>query len=139
MNQAPTPDVLARLARARVAEKEQALFYRALATAAEDANDAALAERLNYLLADEQHHLSRLTVRLVELAQPLEDVHDLRAPAVSLDRWEAAARVRERAEVDRYEELLALALDTRTRAMILEIVEAERGHATELGGKWMEA
>ena len=139
MNEVPTPDVLARLAGARAAEKDQALFYRALAAAAEDVGDASLAERLNYLLADEQHHLSRLTVRLVELGHPLADLHDIRAPAVSLEAWEEEARRRERAEVDRYERLLALGLDARTRAMLVEIVESERAHASELGGKWMEA
>lgn len=124
---------------ARRAEKEQSLFYRALAAAAEHADDAELAERLNGLHADEQHHLSRLTVRLVEDGVPVEDLSALRAPVVSLADWERGARAREHAEIARYESMLALASDERTRAMLAQFLEAERGHADELGGKWMGA
>lgn len=134
-----TPEVVQRLADARAAEKEQALFYRGLAAAAEEADDADLAERLNGLLADEQHHLSRLTVRLVELDRRLERIDDMTVPARALDGWEAEARERERAEIARYEALLVLSVDARTRALVLEILEAERRHEEELGGKWMGA
>ncbi len=56
-----------------------------------------------------------------------------------LDAWEAVARHRERAEIDRYEALLVNALDARTRALVLDILESERNHVMELGGKWMGA
>src|SRR5690606_27127888 len=69
---------------ARAAEKEQALFYRALAALAEERGDTALSERLNGLHADEQHHLSRLTARLVELNEPLADLSHVASPAVEL-------------------------------------------------------
>ncbi len=62
-----TSDLIAALEEARAAEKEQALFYRALAAEAERRGDAALSERYNELHADEQHHLARLTARLLEL------------------------------------------------------------------------
>ncbi|MEX0907261.1 MAG: hypothetical protein WD054_02940 [Gemmatimonadota bacterium] len=124
---------------ARLAEKRQALFYRSLASAAEDARDEELSERLNGLHADEQHHLSRLTVRLLELGEPVADLGPERAPAVSLEDWEAAAREREAAELERYSQLLLLPLDDRTRVMIDEFAAAERSHARVLGGKWMGA
>ncbi len=124
---------------ARAAEKEQALFYRALAAQAEENDDRALSERLNGLHADEQHHLSRLTARLVELSQPLADLSAVAAPAASLAEWETAAHARERDEITRYEMLLAQELDGETRAMIASFLEAERAHERELGGKWMGA
>lgn len=132
-------DVLRTLHAARVAEKEQALFYRALAAEAEARGDAGLSERLNGLHADEQHHLSRLTVRLVELQQFVEDLGSTRAPAASLDGWEATARERERGEIQRYDALLRAQLDERTRTMIEQFVTAERSHMSALGGKWMGA
>lgn len=124
---------------ARLHEKRQALFYRALAAAAEDVGDAELSERLNGLHADEQHHLSRLTVRLVELGESVADLGDEEAPRVTLDDWESQARERERGEIARYEHLLEQDLDERTRAMLDEFVAAERSHLTTLGGKWMGA
>lgn len=139
MSDIVTPDLVQRLSDARAAEKEQALFYRGLAVAAEEADDAELAERLNGLLADEQHHLSRLTVRLVELDRRLDRIDDMTVPARALDGWEAEARKRERAEIARYESLLVLSLDSRTRTLLIEILEAERRHEEELGGKWMGA
>jgi rubrerythrin len=134
-----TPQTLAALHAARLAEKEQALFYRALAAAAEDVADAELSERLNGLHADEQHHLSRLTVRLVELNESVADLGATTAPAASLEGWEREARRREEAEVVRYETLLRDELDAKTRAMIDQFVAAERSHAAALGGKWMGA
>lgn len=130
---------LAALHDARAAEKEQALFYRALAAQAEERYDSVLSERLNGLHADEQHHLSRLTARLVELDEPVADLSAVRAPPVTLDGWEDAARLRERDEIARYEILLAQDLDTETAAMITTFLHAERTHARELGGKWMDA
>lgn len=134
-----TPQVIAALHAARLAEKEQALFYRALAAAAEEVADAELSERLNGLHADEQHHLSRLTVRLVELNEPVADLAATAAPGASLEEWEREARRREEAEVQRYEALLRHDLDAKTRAMIEQFVAAERSHAAALGGKWMGA
>jgi len=134
----PAETVLAALREARVAEKAQTIFYRALAAEAEEAGDPATAERLNGLLADEQHHLSRLTARLLEWGQPIPDVRGANG-LPDLPRWEAVAREREHAEIERYERLLDLALDERTRRMIGEFLDAERNHAQSLGGKWMGA
>ena len=135
----PTPAAIRLLHEARRAEKRQALFYRALAAAAEDANAEDLSERMNGLHADEQHHLSRLTVRLVEFGEPVADLGAEPAPAVHLDGWEGAARANETDEIERYERLLGETLDERTRTMIEEFLTAERSHAAVLGGKWMGA
>jgi rubrerythrin len=124
---------------ARAAEKEQALFYRALALAAEQQDDAVTSERLNGLHADEQHHLSRLTARLVELGETLDPLDGVSPPSSTLSGWEVEARRRERAEVARYEALLDLPLDERTAHILREFLDAERRHASELGGKWMAA
>ena len=134
-----TAATIALLHEARLEEKRQALFYRALATAAENENNDALSERLNELHADEQHHLSRLTVRLVELGEAVADVGEEAAPAAQLEGWEAEARMRERAEIERYRVLLQRGLDEKTRAAIEQFIAAERGHESELGGKWMGA
>jgi rubrerythrin len=134
-----TEDLSAALQRAREGEKEQALFYRALAAAAEERGDAALAERFNELHADEQHHLSRLTARLLELGAAPRELSTA-APAVALDGWEAAAEARERGEVARYEALLERGgVDEHTAALLREILDTERHHAAELGGKWTTA
>jgi rubrerythrin len=131
--------VIAAMHDARTAEKLQALFYRTLAALAEDAGDAPLAERLNGLHADEQHHLSRLSARLVELGEDLADLSTYAPPTARVDGWEDVARTREQAEIARYETLLAHEMDAETRAMLEEFVAAERSHAAELGGKWMSA
>jgi rubrerythrin len=132
-------DILKLLAEARAAEKAQALFYRALAAEAEERGDAALAERYNDLHADEQHHLSRLSVRLMELGAPLAELGGMKGEVVGMDGWEPAARIREEAEVLRYEALLGEALDPKTDALLREILGTERHHAEELGGKWTPA
>lgn len=132
-------NVAAALAEARAAEKDQALYYRALAAAAEDADDALLAERLNGLHADEQHHLSRLTARLVEAGYAVTDLPNVMPPVPALDAWEAEAREREIGEVACYRALLQMPLDERTAAMLREFLAAEERHAEELGGKWMGA
>ena len=64
----PIPTFLgeALLEASRLREKAQTLFYRALAAQAIAAGDDDASERLNDLHADEQHHLSRLTARLLE-------------------------------------------------------------------------
>lgn len=124
---------------ARAAEKDQALAYRALAAQAADADQDDATERLNGLHADEQHHLSRLTARLLELNVELEELGVRRAPPLELADWLTIAAEREAAEIDRYERLLELEMDTETRALIEEILESERQHASELGGKWMRA
>jgi rubrerythrin len=134
-----TDDLTSALQRAREAEKEQALFYRALAAAAEARGDAALAERFNELHADEQHHLSRLTARLLEQGATLADPL-VSTPETRLDNWEAAAGARERGEVARYEALLARGdVDEHIAALLREILDTERHHAAELGGKWTTA
>lgn len=124
---------------AREAEKAQALFYRALAAAAEERGDEALSERLNELHADEQHHLSRLTARLLELGASPRDLAHLPGAPAGLEGWEEAARAREAEEVRRYEALLESAADAETAALLREIVETERKHAEHLGGKWTPA
>lgn len=131
--------LISALEEARAAEKAQALFYRALAAEAEDRGDAAMSERFNELHADEQHHVSRLTARLLELGAPLADIAGLTGERVGMDGWEAAAAPREQAEVARYQRLLAGEMDGATRALIEEILDTERHHAAELGGKWTTA
>lgn len=127
------------LEEARAAEKEQALYYRALAAAAEDRGDAEASERLNELHADEQHHVSRLTARLLELGAPLADLSHVSTEAPGAEPWEAEARIREQGEVLRYQRLLEGAMDDGTRALLEEILDTERHHAEELGGKWTSA
>jgi rubrerythrin len=124
---------------ARLAEKRQALFYRALAAAAEQAGDDALSERLNELHADEQHHLSRLTVRLMEMQERLPDLGAEPMPAVTLDGWEALARGREAEEIARYTHLLKHGLDEQTTSLVEQFLVAERAHEETLAGKWMSA
>ena len=135
----PGDEVVAALALCRAAEKEQALYYRALASLAEARDDAELSQRFHDLHADEQHHLSRLTARLLELGLHPPDLSGLAAPGVDLDDWEVATRRREEAEVDRYRELVSHRMDDQTRALIEEILEVEIQHARELGGKWTPA
>lgn len=129
--------VLDALRDAARAEKAQALFYRALAVGAES-ESAELAERLNGLLADEQHHLSRLVARLLELGTHAEVQAEVPIDA-NLGGWEPVAREREHAEIERYRSLLQLDLDARTRTMIEEFLDVEQRHAEALGGKWMGA
>jgi len=118
-------------------ERAQAAYYRALASQAES-DSAELAERLNGLVADEQHHLSRLVARLLELGART-GVDEPAVPSAELDGWETEARGRERIEIERYESLLGLELDARTRTMIEGFLNVERQHETQLGGKWMAA
>ena len=132
-----TPAALLEEARSR--EKGQTLFYRALAAAAEDAGDAAAVERLNELHADEQHHLSRLTARLLEMGVRPRDLRDVEAPPAPWPSWQAEAREREAGEVAWYEEALAGDPEPGTRAVMEEILASERHHAAELRGKWMSA
>jgi rubrerythrin len=133
------PDLIHALEEARAAEKAQALFYRALAAEAEERGDEALSERLNELHADEQHHVSRLTARLMELGAAPAELGARSEPAM-LEGWEGAARLREEAEVTYYLALLARGFaDGQTAALLGEILETERHHAEELGGKWTPA
>jgi rubrerythrin len=132
-------DLIQALSVSREAERDQALFYRALAAEAEERGDAALSERFNELHADEQHHVSRLTARLLELGAKVPELPKPVSDPVSLDQWERHARRRERDEVKRYELLLAHDLDSMTAGLIERIVEVERHHEQELGGKWTPA
>lgn len=132
-------DPLATLQRLRAAERAQAAFYRALAGRAEAAGVAPLAERLQGLHADEQHHFSRLTARLLELGAAGAPLDPPRQDLPDLSEWEVVAREREQAEVREYASLLAAELDDHTRALVEEILTAERKHAELLGGKWMLA
>jgi rubrerythrin len=134
-----SPELLAELEACRAAEKEQALFYRGLAAAAEERGDGELGQRFHDLHADEQHHLSRLTARLVELGRQPADLPGATGPAWPLDSWEAETRRREAAELERYTALGTRDLDPKTRALVEEILEVERHHSAELGGKWTPA
>lgn len=131
-------DAIRLLHEARTAEKEQTLFYRALTAVAEARGAERDSEALNGLLADEQHHLSRLSVRLVELGA---EVFEPRAqtPEYDFSDWRYEARLRERAEIARYERLLEQPLDAQTRGMLHAILEVERQHEANLGGKYTEA
>jgi rubrerythrin len=124
---------------ARRAEKEQTILYRRLAAAAERQNAAELAQRFHDLHADEQHHLSRLTARLLELGARPGDLADVTAPAIALDAWKAVIPGREEAEIERYRSLLERDLDPLTRELVQDILSVEEHHRSELGGKWTRA
>jgi rubrerythrin len=136
-----TPQAFApALHEARALEKEQAQFYRVLSAQAEAQGNLADVEALNGLLADEQHHLSRLSVRLVELGEELAPLSDAHMPSDAVyTTWQDVARIRERTEIARYEELLGLGLDAATEAMIRGFLETEREHERNLGGKYTAA
>ncbi len=131
--------IFALLQEGRRRERAQTLFYRGLTGRAEDAGDAVAGERLNALLADEQHHLSRLTARLLELGAQPESLEVPAAPEISLDVWEEVARHREQDEVAWYEEAVAIVSDGPTQSTLREILASERHHRDELSGKWMPA
>jgi rubrerythrin len=120
-------------------EKEQALVYRSLAARAEAAENPDLAQRFHDLHADEQHHLSRLTARVLELAGRPIDLSEVTCPVLPLEGWEPLVRDRERIEIDRYESLLDRALDPTTQHLLQEILSTETHHLSELGGKWTPA
>lgn len=131
-------DLVATLRDGRRREREQAFFYRILAGDAEAAGDQAVADRLNGLLADEQHHVSRLTARLLELGErPTDESSSLVVP--SLRDWESVAKVREEDEVRWYEVALRRVEDEDTVAVLREILASERHHREQLAGKWMPA
>ena len=127
------------LAESRRREKAQTQYYRALAAAAEDEGNGPVAERLNALHADEQHHLSRLTARLLELGEAPQDLSSLPPEEAVYEGWEDVAREREGLEIEWYEGILRSIDDGHTREIIMEILESERHHRRELGGKWMPA
>jgi bacterioferritin (cytochrome b1) len=138
--------VLAVLEESRAREKDQTLFYRSLAASAEEVGDARLVERLNELHADEQHHLSRLTARVLELGGSPIDLRSRPSGAVqSLEGWEDEARRREDVEVRWYEGLLSAegtegtTLDAETVGVLEDILVGERKQRDHLGGKWMSA
>jgi rubrerythrin len=120
----------------RRSEKQQAVHYRALAAMAEASGDQATAQRLHDLHADEQHHLSRLTARLVELGRTAVDLPIPPSASADLRDWEAAARLREGEEVERYRQFIERDPDPTTRALAEQILEVEIHHRDELAGKW---
>jgi rubrerythrin len=134
-------DTLAdRLRDARRREKGMTLFYRALAALAEDLGRGDASERLNGLHADEQHHLSRITARLLELGEVPGDLRDVARPGVDFDSWESDARQREADEIDHYTAWLDEGVgDAETEEIVREILESEVHHHRDLGGKWMPA
>ena len=127
------------LSESRRREKAQTLFYRALAADAELAMDADASERLNELHADEQHHLSRLTARILELGGVPEELRDVPTPDAPFETWQVTAREREADEVGWYEEALGGDMDAESRRTLSEILESERRHHAELRGKSMSA
>ena len=130
---------LQRLEASRRRERAQTQFYRALAVEAEKEGDGPLVERLNALHADEQHHLSRLTARILELGGTVGAEERSGSGGLELSRWEEEARRREDGEVEWYEGLLSEETDGATQELFGEILDSERHHARELGGKWMSA
>lgn len=131
-------DLLEWLEASRRREREQARFYRALAREAGIRSLDHEVDRLNELHADEQHHLSRLTARLLDLGG---DPGELPAegPAVEFSDWERAAREREAEEVAWYSAAVDREMDADTRAVVEEILASEEKHHAHLGGKWMSA
>ncbi len=132
-------EVLEVLAECLKRERSQARFYRALAAQAELGGREEEAERLNALHADEQHHLSRLAARILELGGHPGEAPSPDGGSVELDGWEEAAGSRESGEVAWYRQVLEAELDPRTRELIKGILTSEETHARELGGKWMPA
>jgi rubrerythrin len=132
-------DVPSILAESRRREKAQTQYYRALASVAESVGDGPVSERLNALHADEQHHLSRLTARLIELGETPEDLSTFPREEAAYEGWERVARHREWREIEWYEGIATAIDDPATRDVIMEILESERHHHHELGGKWMRA
>ena len=129
-----------RLAEARRREKARTRTYRSLAAAAEDAGQPEASERLNGLHADEQHHLSRLTARLLELGGIPEHLPGGLVDDVRLAGWERDARALEAEEIAFYEAFLDEPfVDGETREILEEILASERLHLEHLGGKWMPA
>ena len=134
-----TESILQLLEQSRRREKEQTLFYRALAALAEAQEESEAAERLNALLADEQHHLARLSARILELGGSPAEL-SLANPALpELEAWEGRAGEREAEEVGWYQGVLSEELDSTTRELFSDILVSEEHHARELGGKWMSA
>jgi rubrerythrin len=117
-------------------EKEQSLAYRAFAAGAEGRGLPDLAQRFHDLHADEQHHLSRLTARILELRLRPEELDRSSYLPIPEDGWEDDVRRREATAAEEYRRLLEYPLDPVTRALLEEILEVERHHASELGGKW---
>ncbi len=127
------------LQEARRRERDQTIFYRTLASRAEEAEDVAVAGRLQALLADEQHHLARLSARILELGGTPAQLPDPVRPDLPIAAWEDDARVRELGEVEWYMAALEEELDPETRGLLTEILESEQHHARDLNGKWMSA
>ena len=127
------------LEESREREKTQTMYYRVLAADAAAGEDAEATERLNDLHADEQHHLSRLTARVLELGHVPRDLSALAVSGGELDGWEEEAREREAEEVRWYEAVTGLDLDEATLVVLGEILVSERHHLRDLRGKWMSA
>jgi len=127
------PELLEMLRRA---EKEQALQYRKLASEAEESHFPELAQRFHDLHADEQHHLSRLTARLLEIGGRPADLGAIVTGATELADWRDIIGSREDAELLRYRKALQQPLDSVTRALLEGIAAVEEHHRDGLGGKW---
>ncbi len=134
-----TDRVVRLLEEGRRREKDQAVFYRAVASLAESAGNGDAVERIQALLADEQHHLARLSARLLELGGTPSSLQGGVPPELPLESWEGEARSRELREIEWYGAILEEELDPATRHLMKEILESERAHERELAGKWMSA
>lgn len=131
--------LVAMLEEGRRMEKGRTVKYRALASLAERGGETEASERLNALHADEQHHLSRLTARILELGAGPEELPRGADAPVGLEGWEDAAREEEAREVEWYEAQIARVKDPETGRILREILDSERFHLTHLAGKWMRA
>jgi rubrerythrin len=127
------------LQESRRRERDQTVFYRALASRAEEAKDDPAAGRIQALLADEQHHLARISARILELGGTPARLPEPVLPDLHIVGWEDDVRSRELGEVEWYVAALEEELDPETRKLLGEILESERRHARELNGKWMSA
>ena len=139
MSDAPSHELVEVLESCRERERAQTRFYRSLAAEAELRDEPGVAERLNALPADEQHHLSRLTVRLLEFGVRPRELPPGADDNPGLEGWEARARARESGEAIWYQDLLDGEVDAGARRLLEDILESENRHRDELGGKWMPA
>jgi len=138
----PTSGAIRRLEVARAAERRQTRFYRALAAKAVESGDLPGEDRLNDLHADEQHHLARLTARLLELGLTPDPLPEppMEGATLPWPEWEDSARRLEEEEIRLYEGILGAGeLDRETLGIVEEILATERHHARVLGGKWVPA
>jgi hypothetical protein len=138
----------------RALSKQQAALYRLLAGYAEDAGNPELAQRFHDLHADEQHHFSRLTARVLELGAKPGRIDEDRLAGGALGEiersgipfgvgifagWEELVRRLEEREMGDFRSFPLEKADGKTRVLIEEIIAVEAHQFAELGGKWTKA